>query len=226
MQRIRLVSILLLVLTALGGLCQAASETATVSGRLENGYRILAIPAGDQALAFTVYRGDYVKFELPAESEGMLLVIPKLDIEQRLSPQLAQARHITMRQAGVLDFRLNQRPGTITVVDFRRPNYQEFTAAQAADMIARFEPFILDVRTPREFQSGHLPNAVLLPVQALQANIDRLAPHRDREILIYCATGNRSTVAAKILLDGGFKQITNLRHGIVDWQRRDFPVVR
>ncbi len=49
--------------------------------------------------------------------------------------------------------------------------------------------------------------------------------YRDREILIYCAIVNRSTVAAKILLDNGFKQIANLRHGIVDWHRRQLPVV-
>ena len=93
-------------------------------------------------------------------------------------------------------------------------------------MIARFAPLILDVRTPREFQAGHLPDAVLIPVQVLQANISRLASYRAREILVYCATGNRSTVASKILIDGGFKQIANLRHGIVDWQSRNLPVVR
>ena len=126
----------------------------------------------------------------------------------------------------MLDITLDTRPGTITVVDFQQPNYRELSAAQAADMIARFQPLVLDVRTPREFQSGHLPNAILLPVQALQANISRLSPYREREILIYCATGNRSTVASKILIDGGFKQIANLRNGIVDWHRRQFPVVR
>lgn len=226
MKRIRLASIMFLVMIALGAVCQAASEAPAVSGRLENGYRILTIKAEDIPLVFTVYRGDYVKFEIPPDSGGMQLVIPELDIEQRLPRRLEAARHITMRRVGVLEFTLNQRPGTITIVNFKQPNYRELTAAQAANMIARFEPLILDVRTPREFQSGHLPNAVLLPVQALQANINRLAPYREREILIYCATGNRSTVAAKILLDGGFKQITNLRHGIADWQHRDFPVVR
>jgi rhodanese-related sulfurtransferase len=210
----------------LGGVWQAASEPTAVSGRLENGYRILTIPTGATPLAFTVYRGDYVKFEIPADSGDSLLVIPELKVEQRLPHRLAEARHITMRQAGVVPFTLNNRPGTITVVDFKRPNYRELTAAEAADLIERFEPLILDVRTPREYQSGHLPDAFLLPVQELQANINRLASYREREILIYCATGNRSTVAAKILLDGGFKQITNLRHGLVDWQRRDLPVVR
>jgi len=47
-----------------------------------------------------------------------------------------------------------------------------------------------------------------------------------RDILIYCATGNRSTVASKILNDSGFKQIYNLRYGIYSWSKEKFPVIR
>ncbi len=226
MKRLAFTLTIILAALVLGRVSPADSETPAISGRLEDGYRILTIPPANAPLAFTVYRGDYIKFEFPEDSQGMQLIIPALGIEQRLPQRIAEAKHITMRRTGVLEFLLNQRPGTITVIDFERPNYRELTAAQAADMIARFQPLILDVRTPGEFQSGHLPNAVLLPVQALQANIDRLAPYRGREILIYCATGNRSTVASKILIDAGFRPIANLRYGIADWHRREFPVVR
>ncbi len=220
-----LAATVLLMVGAVFPLTAARAQGPDISGRLEGGYRILTVPPAGAPMAFTVYRGDYVKFENRSAGSGMLLVIPGLGIDQRVSGRIAEDRHITMRRTGVLPFTLNERPGTITIVDFRRPNYRELTAAQVTDMIARFEPLILDVRTPREYQTGHLPEAVLLPVQLLQANIDRLAAYRDREILIYCATGNRSTVAAKILLDNGFKQIANLRHGIVDWHRRQLPVV-
>ncbi len=203
----------------------ACAEGPAISGRLEGGYRILTVPPAGTPMAFTVYRGDYVKFEIPPTDGEALLVVPALGIEQRVSGRIEADRHVTMRRTGVLPFKLNERPGTITIVDFKRPNYRELTAVQAADTIARFEPLILDVRTPREYQAGHLPGARLLPVQLLQANIEQLAAYRDREILIYCATGNRSTVAAKILMDNGFKQIANLRHGIADWRRRQLPVV-
>ena len=226
MKRVELALLILLATLAFGSISQAESESPAISGRLEDGYRILTVPPMNEPLAFTVYRGDYIKFEIPEAAGDMLIVIPELDIERRLPHRLADAKHITMRRTGALKFMLNERRGSITVVDFERPNYRELSAAQAADMIARFQPLILDVRTPREFQSGHLPNAVLLPVQALQANIDRLAAYRGRDILVYCATGNRSTVASKILIDDGFKQIANLRNGIVDWNRRKFPVVQ
>jgi rhodanese-related sulfurtransferase len=218
-----------LVVTAIalliGALPAVGAQPPNASGRLVNGYRILTIPPADAPLEFTVYRGDYVKFELPAGGEDRVLTIPDLGVEQRLTARPDDTPHVTMRRVGKLTFRIDQRPGTITIVDFQPPHYRELSAAQAADMIARSEPLILDVRTPQEFKTGHLPNAVLLPVQALQQQVERLAPHRDREILVYCATGNRSTVASKILIDAGFKQVASLRHGIVDWHHRDFPVV-
>jgi rhodanese-related sulfurtransferase len=87
------------------------------------------------------------------------------------------------------------------VVDFHPDSYREMTAAQAADFIARMDPLILDVRTPGEFKRGHLPQAMLIPVQELQRRIAELSAYRQNDILIYCATGNRSTVASKILID-------------------------
>jgi rhodanese-related sulfurtransferase len=50
--------------------------------------------------------------------------------------------------------------------------------------------------------------------------------YRNQDVLIYCATGNRSTVAAKILIDHGFKRIFNLRQGISGWEREQYPVVK
>jgi rhodanese-related sulfurtransferase len=56
--------------------------------------------------------------------------------------------------------------------------------------------------------------------------LGELAVYRDRDVVIYCATGNRSTVAAKILLDAGFERVYNIRYGIVDWWKNHLPVVR
>ena len=94
------------------------------------------------------------------------------------------------------------------------------------DLIKNEGPLILDVRTQHEYNRGHLHNSVLIPVQELQSRYKELGNHKDREILIYCATGNRSTVASKILIDSGFKHIVNMRGGISDWIKKNYPVVR
>ena len=202
-----------------------ADETP-VSGRIVDGFRVLTLPAGQAPVQWTVYRGDYIRIVWANPGGQGLLKVPDLGIEQNLTGDVRVDPYFKMKQTGRFAFTLGDREGTLQVVDFRTANYREVTAAQAADFASREKPFILDVRTPAEFKRGHLPNATLIPVQELQRRSAELATYRDKDILIYCATGNRSTVASKILLDQGFTRITNMRYGIVDWQQKKYPVIR
>lgn len=196
-----------------------------VSGRLVDGFRILSVTKTETPLQWTVYRGDYIKFEWPVSGGPFILSIPDLGIQQSLTAGEAAAPYFKMKQSGRFALTLGNREGVLQVVDFHPANYREMTAAQAADFIARMDPLILDVRTPGEFKRGHLPQAVLIPVQELQRRIAELSAYRQNDILIYCATGNRSTVASKILIDQGFTRIANMRYGIADWHKRKYPVV-
>jgi NADPH-dependent 2,4-dienoyl-CoA reductase/sulfur reductase-like enzyme/rhodanese-related sulfurtransferase len=64
------------------------------------------------------------------------------------------------------------------------------------------QPFLLDVRTPQEFASGHIPGAVNIPVDDLRSRLDELP--RDRKIAAYCQVGQRGYLATRILLQAGF----------------------
>jgi rhodanese-related sulfurtransferase len=92
-------------------------------------------------------------------------------------------------------------------------------------LIRNITPFVLGVRTPGGYSRGHLKDSILIPLQQLQTRWQEIAGYKDRDVLIYCATGNRSTVAAKILIDNGFKRIVNLRQGISGWEREKYPGV-
>lgn len=197
-----------------------------VSGEIVGGYRILPVESLDKRLHFTVYRGEYIKFDLDQSIPEPMLVIPDLAVEQKLPDSLAEAPYFKMKNSGTFGFTLADAVGTIEVIDYQQPNYTEMTAKAAAEIIANTQPLILDVRTPREFKRGHLKDAVLIPLQELQSRWREIADYQNQDILIYCATGNRSTVASKILIDNGFKRILNLRYGIVDWSRKAFPVVK
>ena len=85
---------------------------------------------------------------------------------------------------------------------------------------------LLDVRTPAEFnsESGHLANTLLIPVQELEQRVDELAQYKDKTIIAYCRTGNRSGTAAAILSKKGFKAM-NMTGGIVKWNELHLPVV-
>lgn len=221
----RVIALVAVALLLIPAACLQADETP-VSGGIVDGFRVLTIPDGKAPLQWTVYRGDYIRIVWPPAGGQGLLKVPGLGIEQNLTGDARVDPYFKMKQTGRFAFTLGDREGTLRVVDFRTANYREMTAAQAADFASREKPFILDVRTPAEFKRGHLPNAVLIPVQELQRRSAELSTYREKDILIYCATGNRSTVASKILLDEGFTRITNMRYGIVDWQQKKYPVTR
>jgi rhodanese-related sulfurtransferase len=197
-----------------------------VSGKIVDGFRILTLEETVQPVQFTVYRGDYIKFEFDASVDDPMLAIPALAVKEILPVDLDEAPYFKMKKSGTVEFSLGEAVGSIVVIDYRQEHYLELTSDQAVTFIETAQPLILDVRTPYEFKKGHLKNARLIPVQELSGRLNEISTFKDREILVYCATGNRSTVASKILNDNGFNRISNLRYGIYQWTKKSFPIVR
>ena len=75
---------------------------------------------------------------------------------------------------------------------------------------------LLDVRTKEEFESGHIKDAVLLPVDNLNDEAGKVLMDKEAPIFVYCRSGNRSVTAANILIEQGYKNVYNLG-GIIDW---------
>ncbi len=101
--------------------------------------------------------------------------------------------------------------------------YISLTAPEAHERLQQ-EPWqILDVREDSEYQSGHLQNSLHIPMDQLSERatqeLDKTAP-----VLVYCRSGNRSAVAAEILINLGFDQVINLDGGIVAWQSGGYAV--
>jgi rhodanese-related sulfurtransferase len=80
---------------------------------------------------------------------------------------------------------------------------------------------LLDVRTPQEFNGGHIAGAVNIPLQSLPQRINELP--QDRSIVLYCRSGNRSRTAANMLAGAGYSDVYDLG-GIIKWQRSGLPV--
>ncbi len=84
---------------------------------------------------------------------------------------------------------------------------------------------LLDVRTPEEYANdGHIKGANLLPIQVLPRYVDMLKKYKDYTFLIYCRSGNRSSMASQFLEKAGFKKIYNLQGGIIQWKKEGLPV--
>ena len=196
------------------------------SGQIVNGFRVLDVTGSGDSPEWVVFRGDYIKFKIEPGMIDPILSIPSLAIEQKLVSDLTQAPYFKMKAVGIFDFFMGPLGGTLKVVEYNRVNYEAVSAQQAQQVMDVFSPLILDVRTPGEYARGRLENSILIPVQQLQSRMDELSAFKDEPILIYCATGNRSTVASKLLIDKGFTRIFNLRHGIADWVRNKYPIVK
>jgi rhodanese-related sulfurtransferase len=76
---------------------------------------------------------------------------------------------------------------------------------------------LLDVRTPKEYAQGHIPGAVHVPLAEVGARVKKLK--KDKDIVVYCASGNRSIWAIKRLIGMGYKNLYNLRGGYGAWKR-------
>ncbi len=203
---------------------QKQSEGVDISGDLIKGYRVLYLQTSDQEIGFNVYRGDYIKFDFDMEIQNPILEIPALAVKQKLTRELDTAPYFKMKKAGRYRFTLGGVSGHILVIEYKQPYYRAVDAKEAAQILSNQKPILLDVRTRREFKRGHIADAKLIPVQELQKRLGELAAYKHTDILIYCATGNRSTVASKILIDNGFKRIINMRYGIAQWSRINYPV--
>lgn len=79
---------------------------------------------------------------------------------------------------------------------------------------------ILDVRTPVEFKSGHISKAKNIPVNELSSRISTLSSYKDEEVIVYCASGMRSSNASKILYKNGFSKIYNLSGGVGSYNNK------
>lgn len=91
-------------------------------------------------------------------------------------------------------------------------------------MIDRGEIFILDVRTQEEYDAGHIEDSTLIPVQVIDKRLDEIP--KDKKILVYCRTGHRSVQASEILVNNGFKEVYNMKGGIIGWTDAGYEVVK
>ena len=84
--------------------------------------------------------------------------------------------------------------------------------------------YILDVRTPAEWQSGHLTGAHLVELAALPHHLKQIP--QNEPIAVVCRSGRRAQVAASYLMKHGFDRAIALHGGMLAWQQAGFPVVK
>ena len=94
--------------------------------------------------------------------------------------------------------------------------YHKLSAEEAYEMMVSQEVVIVDVRTPEEYDGGHIPNAILVPNESIGDDMPEALPDKEATLLIYCRSGRRSKEASEKLLKLGYKSIYEFG-GVIDW---------
>ena len=101
---------------------------------------------------------------------------------------------------------------------------KDISSLQAKALLDKGGVFLLDVRTPEEFRQVRLKDGVLIPVDQIERRLKEVP--RNRPIIVYCAVGSRSAAAASFLAEKGFRDVSNMKDGIVGWYRNGLPILR
>ena len=109
-------------------------------------------------------------------------------------------------------------PTTVIVAEKgEKTMYEQITAKEAKKIMdSGEEHIILDTREQDEFDSGHIPGAILIPYTEIENKAEEMLPDKDKLILVYCRSGRRSKIAAEALSKLGYTNIKEVG-GIIDW---------
>jgi rhodanese-related sulfurtransferase len=96
---------------------------------------------------------------------------------------------------------------------------------RVTQLVNRESATVVDVCTDKEFETGHIPDAVSLPLSQLKDEADKtLAKSKDKPVIISCRSGNRAKSAAKKLAKLGYKDLYILSGGNAAWQKEKLPM--
>ncbi|GAB4419233.1 MAG: rhodanese-like domain-containing protein [Anaerolineales bacterium] len=97
-----------------------------------------------------------------------------------------------------------------------------FVSVDEAYQMYQEGTFVLDVRTPEEWNEYHAPNTTLIPLDELASRVDELP--KDQPIVVVCRSGNRSQTGRDILLQAGYNA-TSMNGGLNLWRDSGYPIV-
>ncbi|MGB2832769.1 MAG: rhodanese-like domain-containing protein [Methylotenera sp.] len=99
------------------------------------------------------------------------------------------------------------------------------SAAEGVTLINRANALVLDVRDDAEFASGHIAEAMHIPLDSLAERLGELKKYQNKAILVNCQRGMRSAKACDILRKAEFTQVHNLQGGLNAWLEAKLPIV-
>ncbi len=116
--------------------------------------------------------------------------------------------------------------GLIIWTEFGRltRKYKQIGPALAVQVMNHDGSVIVDVREDAEVRSGKLKGARHIPLGQLKNRLLELESFKEKPVLVYCRSGNRSAHACHVMTKAGFHDVSNLAGGIMAWESANLPV--
>jgi rhodanese-related sulfurtransferase len=130
-------------------------------------------------------------------------------------------------------YNAEQAKSASQIVAEARQTVPELTVAQTKEELEQgYVNLLLDVREPAEWEKGHIPGVLLAPRGMLEWYADPTTPYakpelttqRDARIIVTCASGGRSMLAAETPRKMGYTNVVNMAGGFNEWSKQGFPV--
>ncbi|NKB33358.1 MAG: rhodanese-like domain-containing protein [Pseudomonadales bacterium] len=97
---------------------------------------------------------------------------------------------------------------------------------KAVALINRQDAVVVDVREKKEFDTGHIVDAINIPLAKLKQRITELQKHKEKPIVVVCKLGQQSGDAAKTLQEAGHEEVVKLSGGLTEWKAQSLPLVQ
>ncbi|MBD3224229.1 MAG: hypothetical protein GF313_05830 [Caldithrix sp.] len=101
-------------------------------------------------------------------------------------------------------------------------NHIPSASAEEAKKLWESDTVFIDVREREENEQARIPQSTLLPLSEINQRFEEIP--KDRQVVMYCRTGNRSGYLIEILQANGYNNLINLDGGIVAWYEQNYPV--
>ena len=98
----------------------------------------------------------------------------------------------------------------------KKAEYKKITSDEAKNIMLTEKPIVVDVRSLEEYNEGHIPNAISVPLETIENEAEIKLKNKDDLILVYCRSGRRSREAALRLIEKGYTNVIDFG-GIQDW---------
>ncbi len=111
-----------------------------------------------------------------------------------------------------------------TEIGLKFNNVPQLNVNDAVRLMNNDDVIVLDVRESSEYSAGHIRDSIHIPIGSLSKRLNELDKFKNKKVLAYCRSGNRSNTACRTLSKQGFENVNNMSGGFISWTAANLPL--